>query len=261
MRFVTIVTAASLVAAASVSAQEAAVTPTEELRATISEWVETMRKIQSEENEWSRDQEVLANYREGLEKEIADLKEQIAAARTRKEGADKESLGKVAERDRLAAAKDELTGIVRRLEENLAAKLSVFPAPLRDEPKVAQGIEDLERDLALPEDKRGENVSKRLLNVINLLGEAEKFQQTVHVRPELKTDASGREFNMQVVYFGLAAAYAVNEDGSFALVGKPGADGWTFTPRPELAPEITRLIATTTGDADAAFVNLPVELP
>jgi hypothetical protein len=244
-----------------VTAQETSITPTEELRTSVREWVETMRKIQQEENDWSRDQEVLQNYKEGLEKEIADLKQQIADAKTRKAGADQESLSQSSERDRLAAAKDELSGIVRRLEENLAAKLPLFPAPLLAEPRVAQGVEDLRRDLALPVEKRNEGVSKRLLNVINLLTEAEKFQQTVHLRPELRKNADGREFNMQVIYFGLSSAYAVNEDGSFALVGRPSSDGWKFEERKELAADIRRLIAATTGDQDAAFVNLPLPKP
>lgn len=244
-----------------VPAQEAGVTPTEELRTTISEWVETMRKVQAEENDWERDKEVLQNYREGLEREIGDLKEQIASAKTRKEGADKESLDKVNERNRFAEAKDGLAVTVRRLEESLHAKLTLLPAPLRQESRVSQMIEDLERDIKLPEDRRGENVSKRLLNIINLLTEAEKFQQTVHIRPELKKDSTGREFNMRVVYFGLAAAYAVNDDGSFALVGKPTADGWAFEENRALAAEIRRLIASTTGEIDATFVNLPFVKP
>jgi hypothetical protein len=243
------------------SAQETKPTPTEELRISIREWVETMRKVQQEQNEWSRDREVLTNYKEGLEKEIADLKQQIADAKTRKAGADQESLAQTTQRDRYATAKDELSGIVRRLEENLAAKLLLFPAPLLAEPKVAQGAEDLRRDLALPAGKRGEGVSKRLLNVINLLTEAEKFQQTVHLRPEMRKNAEGREFNMQVIYFGLACAYAVNEDGSFALAGRPAATGWKFEERPDLAADIKRLIATTTGDQDAAFINLPLPKP
>ena len=251
----------SVLIAASCFAQESKTTPTEELRTAVHEWVETMQEIQTEENDWSRDQEVLQNYREGLEKEIADLKEQIASARTRKEGADQESLDKSKERDRYANAKDELAGIVRKLEESLAPKLPTFPEPLRQEPKVAQGIEDFERDFALPAEKRGENVSKRLLNVINLLTEAEKFQQAVHLRPELHKDGQGREFNMQVLYFGLAQAYAVNEDGDFALVGHPTSDGWKFEERKDLAPKIKVLIASTTGDQDATFVNLPFSKP
>jgi hypothetical protein len=99
------------------------------------------------------------------------------------------------------------------------------------------------------------------MNVLNLTSEAEKFQSTVHLRPELRKNAEGREFNMQVIYFGLACAYAVNDDGDFALVGRPTSDGWKFEERKELAPQIQQLIAATTGDQDAAFVNLPLLKP
>lgn len=259
MRIQTITLALAL--ALPVIAQEPAVSPTQELRTSVGEWVETMRKIQQEENDWSRDEEVLQNYKEGLEKEILDLKQQIEDAKTRKAGADKESLNQSTERDRYAAAKDELSTIIRKLEESLSAKLPLFPAPLLAEPKVAQSIEDLERDLKLAVDKRNEGVSKRLLNVINLLTEAEKFQQTVVLRPELRKNADGREYNMQTIYFGLASAYAINEDGSFALAGRPSADGWKFEERKELAADIRKLVAATTGDQDAAFINLPLLKP
>jgi len=241
--------------------QQAEVTPTEQLRTSVREWVETKRKIQQEENEWSRDQEVLQNYKEGLEKEITDLKQQISDAQTRKAGADQESLNQSAQRDRYAAAKDELSGIVRQLEEDLSKKLVIFPAPLLAEPKVAQGVEDLQRDLQLPVEKRNDGVSKRLLNVINLMTEVEKFQQTVVLRPELRKTADGREYNMQVIYFGLACAYAVNDDGSYALVGRPSPEGWIFREQNNLAADIRRLIAATTGDQEAIFVNLPLSKP
>jgi hypothetical protein len=220
-----------------------------------------MRKIQQEENDWSRDQEVLTNYQEGLEKEIEDLKQQIKDVDTRKAGADLETQKQSTQRDLYASTKEELAVIIRKLEEKLAAKLPLFPAPLLAEPKVAQGIEDLNRDLKLPTEQRKEGTSKRLLNLINILSEAEKFQQTVHLRPELRKDSSGREFNMQVIYFGLACAYAVNDDGSFALVGRPSAQGWNFVERKDLAAEIQQLVAATTGDQDAAFINLPLLQP
>jgi hypothetical protein len=66
---------------------------------------------------------------------------------------------------------------------------------------------------------------------------------------------------MQVIYFGLACAYAVNDDGSFALVGRPSAQGWNFVERKDLAAEIQQLVAATTGDQDAAFINLPLLQP
>ncbi len=239
-------------------AQEAEVSPTDELKITVSEWVSTMRQIQEEENEWTRDQEVLVNYREGLEKEISDLKEQIADAETRKKGADAETLKQSQERDRFVASKEGLAKILRTLEEKMAAKIPLIPAALRAEPKVAQAVEDLERDMKLAGDKQDEGVSKRLLNLINLTAEIEKFQQTVVLRQELRADSKGREFNMQVLYFGLAVAYAVNEDGSFALIGTPTEEsGWKFVEKPELADEILGLIACTTGDLDPQFISLP----
>lgn len=151
--------------------------------------------------------------------------------------------------------------LVRVQEENMAAKLPLIPAPLRAEPKVAQAIEDLERYLGLPEDKRGDDVSKRLQNLINLSSEIEQFQQTVVLRQELRRDGAGREFNMEVIYFGLSVAYAVNEDGGLALVGKPDPkDGWKFTERKELAGAIRDLISSTKGDRDPSFISLPISL-
>lgn len=242
-------------------AQELVVSPTEELRTSVREWVETMRKIQQEENDWARDQDVLKNYKEGLQAEISTLKEQIASARTRKEGGDQQSLDKVAERDRYAAAEEELTRQVRNMEEALAAAIPVFPEPLRKDAKVTQGIETLQRNLLLPPDKQSDDVGKRLANVTELLAEAEKFQQGVHVYPELHKDSQSQEFNMQVVYFGLALAYGVNENGSFALAGRPGADGWKFQERNDLAPRILKLVITATSESDSSFTNLPLIQP
>jgi hypothetical protein len=241
-------------------AQQPEPSPTETLRATMGEWIETMRKIQSEEDSWTRDQEVLGNYREGLEAEIADLNERIEAAKTRKDGADKESLELSATRDEFAKAREELVTGIRGLEGKFNTTLGIIPPPLRSEPRIAQLVEEFETAAALPEDKAEEGISKRLLTLVNLITEVEKFQQTVVVRPELHRDAQDREFNMQVVYFGLAAAYGVNQDSTFAIVGKPTAEGWKYEPRPELANDIQRMLAAILGEAEAAFTNLPFSL-
>lgn len=256
MRKITISLAVALTLPA--AAQEQELRPTDELRTTVREWVETMRKIQEEENQWARDQEVLTNYKEGLQTEVATLTEQIEQAQTRKQGSNAEVLEKEQERDRFLAAQDELTKHVLELEQNLLGKLPLFPQPLRDVPKVSQGIEDLQAAVALPEDKRGENIGKRLMNLIALVAEAEKFQQTVHLRDELHSDAKGKEYQIQVVYFGLSCAYGVNANDDFAVVGRPGADGWRFEENSALAPRIRTMISAITGDQDATFVNLPL---
>lgn len=233
----------------------------DELRSSVRDWIATMQKIQKEEDTWEKDHEVLKGYKEGLEKEIEDLKEQIERAKTRKEGGDKQSLDKVSERDRYAAAQEELAKQVRVLEDGINAKLPIFPEPLKQQAKVAQGIEALQKGLQLSGDKQSEDVSKRLFNAVELLAEIEKFQQGVHVHSELHKDDDGREFKMQVVYFGLAMAYAVNEDGSFAQVGIPEANGWKFTKRNEIAPQIQALVTSANSEKDATFSQLPLIQP
>ncbi|QJE95398.1 DUF3450 family protein [Luteolibacter luteus] len=233
----------------------------EELRSSVRDWIETMQKIQKEEDNWEKDHEVLKGYKEGLEKEIEDLKEQIERAKIRKEGGDKQSLDKLTERDRYAAAQDELSKQVRVLEQGINDRLPLFPEPLKQQPKVAQGIDALQKGLQLTSEKQAEDVSKRLFNAVELLAEIEKFQQGVHVHSELHKDDDGREFKMQVVYFGLSMAYAVNEDGSFAQVGTPEASGWKFTKRNELAPQIQALVTSATSEKDANFSQLPIIQP
>lgn len=241
--------------------QEEKPTPTEELRVSVREWVETMRKIQVEENDWTRDQEVFRNYKEGLEHEIADLKEQIALAKIRKEGADQATIEKTTARDKLSAAKLELVGRLHGIEEFVLQKSHYFPDPLLKDAKMVQCVEDLQRALKLPEDKRGDDVSKRLMNISNIVSEAEKYQQTVHVEDELRTDGSGAEFKVQTIYFGLAFAYSVNEQGTFALAGSPTDKGWVFKEQKDIGPDIKKLIETSAGKQDPAFVNLPFIKP
>jgi hypothetical protein len=241
--------------------QTASQDPNQQMREEIARWMETMSRIQREESDWARDREVLANYKEGLANEITSLKQSISEAETRKAGADKKSHDLSSERDRYAASKAELAKRLRTLEQQMSSRLGVFPKPLTEEPKVAQAVSDLKVALALPDDKTEDNVTKRLLNVITLLNEAEKFQQTVHVRPELHKDKSGREYNMRVIYFGLAMAYAVNDDGTLALSGKPTEQGWVFEEAPTLSNDIQRLLGATTGDSEAAFIQLPYSKP
>ena len=205
--------------------------------------------------------EVLTFYKEGLQSEIATLKEQIASAKTRKEGGDQQSLDKVSERDRLTAAEDELKTQLRVMEEDIASKFPLFPEPLRKNPKVTQGMEAIQKCLLLPADAQTELISKRLVTVTELMADVEKFQQGVHVFPELHKNSKGEEFNMQVVYFGLAFAYAANEDGSFALAGRANADGWKFQERSDLAPQILKLLVTATSETEVSFTNLPIIQP
>ncbi len=232
--------------------------PLEQTREQLRSWLETKQKEQTEANEWKNEQEVLTNYKEGLIKEIATYKQQIADAKVLAGAADQESSNKITARDQFIAAEKLLSTELRKMEEEFAKVIPLLPPPVARFPKIAVGIESIKKNLALAIDAQSDDVAKRLANLTELMAEAEKFQQGVNVFPELHKKSDGSEYSMQVVYFGLAVAYAVNEDSTFALIGVPSEAGWKFSEANQLAPDIQKLIVTATTEKDVSFTNLPI---
>jgi len=241
-------------------AREPVRSPSDNLRDSVAKWVEVMHSIQKEEDKWEHDREVLCDYRDGLRSEIEDLENAIAEAKKRKSGADKDSVEQVDARSRYAEAKIQLAGMVRELETMAVRQAERLPGCLLAEPKMAQVLEEIRTDVGMLGNQADKQLAKRLNNILMMAGETEKFQQSVHLRDELHTRTDGREFNMKMVYFGLGTAFGVNEGGDFAIVGRPGPDGWSYDECDGLAGEIHRLVEIVTGDVEAGFVFLPIEL-
>lgn len=235
--------------------------PLDQSRENMRLWLETSQKRQAEENAWKMDQEILSNYKEGLLAEKAAYQKQIEEAKQRAQAADQQSTDKISQRDQLIAAEKALASHLRSMEEDFLKQVPSLPSPLIKMPKMAVGVETLKKNLALSADQQTDDVGKRSANLTEMIAEVEKFQQNITVAHELHKNSAGQEYNMQVVYLGLAAAYAVNEDASFALVGSPQPDGWKFTERNESAADIKKLIVTATTEKDISFTPLPVPAP
>ncbi len=224
-------------------------------------WLETAQKRQAEENAWKTDQEILSSYKEGLLAEKATYQKQIEEAKQRSLAADQQSTDKINQRDQLIAAEKALSAQLRAMEEEFAKQIPNLPAPLIKMPKINVGLETLKKNLSMPAEQQPDDVGKRAANLTEMIAEVEKFQQNITVSNELHKNSTGQEFNMQVVYMGMAAAYAVNEDASFALIGSPKEGGWKFVERNEIAADVKKLIITATTEKDSSFTTLPVPTP
>jgi hypothetical protein len=235
--------------------------PNQQMREDVARWVETMSRIQKEESEWSRDSEVLANYKEGLSNEISSLHQAIVDAKPRKEAAELHAKETILQHEQYVHTKKGISKQLYEAEQKLMQCILRFPQSLSKQPKVAQAILDLKTSSTRSEEEREMNLSKRMYNLVELLTEVEKFQQEIHLTSELHKDAQGREFQLQVVYFGLAMAYGVNADQSFAVVGAPNDMGWQFTERIELASKIQELVDSVNEPKNARFISLPLIKP
>lgn len=219
-----------------------------------------MKEIQSEENSWERDEEILRNYREGLRSEIAQLGESIEEARKGLSTADESSARTLRKFDSLKAANDLLKERIGGIEDAMMERVRLFPPRLLKDERVSQLVTNLRESVAAPEDRKP-SVNSRLGTVVNLLTAAEQFQTAVHLDKETRETADGRELGIDMVYFGLAAAYGTNESGEVAFVGRPGSDGWEFVQDDSIAPRVRQLVDVLNGDRDATFTQLPILVP
>jgi hypothetical protein len=236
--------------------------PTEDpVRESLRLWVETMKQRQEQNDAWKRDQEILQNYKDGLLREQEDLKKIIAETKERNQAADKASLDLTAKITAYQEAQKMLGEAVRQLETQALAQAKRLPLILSKDARMAQFLTEINKDVQLSGDKQNDGLPKRINNILSFLGETEKWQQTIHVKEEVHQLKDGREMNLKVMYLGLAVAYGISSEGNIAIVGTPGAEGWTYEEKPELFTSISEAIAATVGDRDPAFTTLPVRLP
>jgi hypothetical protein len=102
-------------------------------------------------------------------------------------------------------------------------------------------------------------VAERFQNVLAVLSELNKANSELSISYEIRKFADGSSGEVQVIYLGLAQAYYISPRGD-AGIGRPGEDGWTWTPAPEAARSILSTLEIIQGKESPAFVPLPITI-
>lgn len=223
-------------------------------RAQVEKWIETRRLVSQEKQEWRLCRELLADRALLLEKEIAGIREKIAAATNETGEVDRKLDEARAQNDQLDAVAARMRAAVAGLETRLPALLTRTPDPVRERLKpLVQRLPQnpAETKIVLPE---------RFQNVIGILNELGKANGEVTVATEIRTLTDGRPAEVKTLYIGLGQAYYVSAKGE-AGVGQPGASGWEWQPANELAARVTEAMQVLQNKESPHFVSLPVKLP
>jgi hypothetical protein len=225
-----------------------------ETRSVLEKWVETRQLIASTQAEWAAEKQNLQQMIELLERENKLLDEQIAKAEATTTQADKERQQLLEENEALAAAAAAIRPVVANLEKQLLELSKAFPPPLMER------IEPLFKRIPTNPALTRLGLGERMQNIIGILSEADKFNNVITLVSEVKQSPTGRDVQVRTIYLGLGAAFFTDKSGQFAGVGVPTAEGWQWTPRPELAPKIAKAIFIYENAAAAEFVPLPVQI-
>lgn len=241
-----------LMAALPAFAQDSNSLPT--LEALVKQWVDLRSQLGAETRQWQEQEAQWKQEVSLLEREQAALKEEIESASRQQASATREQLDQLRRQDEWRQVLEGLRPVLDRAEADLRAWVDMLPPALRD--TLAELLARLPADGAAA----GAGAAQRVQAVVALYAQIEELGRGSHVVKEVLADERGTRREMDVLYLGLARGYAVSPDMAWAAVGTPGPGGWSWHPRPDLAPRVRRAIDVQQEQLAAELVALPIQV-
>jgi hypothetical protein len=238
-----------LVAFACGAAEEAS--PLARTRSTLEQWVETRQLISKTRSDWQTDRETLEQTIQLYERELKAIEEQMSRVSTNSTQVDKERADAAASLQSSNESLDRTKHFAAGFEAKVSKLVPQLPIPLQEilKPMLAR----------LPTDSATTKMAatERVQVLVGILNEWDKFNNAVNIFSEKRKNDKGEEVAVETVYVGLGAAYFVNDADNFAGMGTPGANGWEWTTKPELASSIREVVRIYRNERAAKFVALP----
>ena len=227
----------------------------EEARTHIEKWVQTRQLIARRDADWRVERENIGQSVGLLQREIDLLKEAIDKSEQVDSEADAEKKRITLSLEDLKKANQVVDAALWGMERQALALMASFPDPLKDRTSNVRSRIPLKK-----EDLRGRSAAERMQNVVAMLNEADRFNSAITLAIEVRKDAEGKDRQVQALYLGLGHAYYADQSGSFAGVGVPGAEGWTWTVNAELGSTIRKVIDIYENERKAEFIAIPVNI-
>ncbi len=224
-------------------------------RTKIQKWVETRQVISKENSEWKVQKESLLATKELLAQELEDVEEKLSSLSGNESAADAKRAELTEEKQNLEAATGSVKAKLADLEVKLKGMLKRFPEAF------LQQVDPLLR--RIPEDSYNPgraSVGERLPNVVGIIQAASKFNSTLHLFRET-VEFQGKEVQVDVLYWGMAIAYFVDQNDTYAGYKYPTDDGWVSEVSIEIAPQVRNVVDMyQRKNPNIEFVEIPVSI-
>lgn len=216
-----------------------------------SEWIRTRLETTRIEGEWTADRPLLESTINGLKGRVQSLEERrdFLKAKTAK---DREDIAAMGAKNKAAA--DDLAAVVTRLNALVAQLMALRPSL---PPRLSEALDLSYRSLGNTSLATGE----RMQLAMTILNRCTLFNRTVTCGEEVLTiDGETGSKSLNVIYWGLSHAYALDGEAGKSWYGSPGPRGWQWAPTPEATRSVARLIAIYNDKTDPDFVSVPATL-
>ena len=223
-------------------------------RTSLENWVQTRQLISKTRGDWQADKETLQQTTLMLERELKGVEDKFSKLSTNNVLAEKER----AEAEASIKASNEGLAPAQQFAAEFEGKIRALV------PRLPDPLKDILKPMLARLPAEGSNTTmkatERVQAIVAILNEMDKFNNALNVFSEKRKNAGGAEVSVETVYVGLGAAYFVNDSGDFAGLGTPGASGWEWSTKPEVAGHVREVIRVYRNERPAKFVSLPVSI-
>lgn len=225
--------------------------PVDALREVATEWAKVRSEGVRIQSNWEWERTLLNSTLTALQDRARTLEDQRTALEAKTSG-DRDTITKLTARN--ATADAALAAANDRLKQAAAELVRLRPwLP----PRLSQALELPFRSLASDTLTPGE----RMQYITTVLNRSAQFNKAITYGEELLSPAGEADRRLlEVVYWGLGQAYALDRARHLAYLGLPGPDGWVWEPQPDAADAVDRLTAIYRDKADPAFVEVPARV-
>ncbi|MCA9295789.1 MAG: DUF3450 family protein, partial [Phycisphaerales bacterium] len=175
----------------------------DDMRAVMEKWVETRRVISHEQREWVLTREVLQDRIELVEREIASLREKIAASEADLAKTDQSYAELVSKNDLLKDTARLLEDDVADLEVRTIALIKRLPHPIQELVRpLSQALTSTAAAQA-DNDATETSLGIRYQNVAGILNLVNKFNREISTTSEVRPMTDGSSAEVTAMYIGL----------------------------------------------------------
>ena len=215
------------------------------------EWVKARAETSRLHAEWNGQRQLLESMVNGLTERAQTLeaKRDYLQGKTAK---DRDELAQ------LASANKAATEAVQAMETQLKA-VDARLLQLRPSlpPRLTEALDLAYRSLAANDP----TVSERMQATMTVLNRCTQFNRSITCEEAvLDPDGAGKPQLLEVIYWGLSHAYALDRATGRTWLGSPGPGGWRWEPLPEGSKPVAQLIAVYRSKAEPDFVTVPARL-
>ncbi len=231
--------------------QAGAAESVETVEKAAAQWAQLREETVRLQSDWQWQRGTLESSLDGLKTRLAKLEQERDGVAAAISNEDATSANLVKRNDETRQAMKTVESRITRLTQQILAVRPFLP------PRLARALDLPFR--SIQDEKLGP--AERMQHLVTIFNRCGLFNKSITLgEEELNLDGGANPRLLEVIYWGLAFGYALDRADQKAYFGHPGKEGWTWEPRPDAAPAVTRLIAIQQEKSDPAFVSIPVQI-